>query len=175
MEYFRLQQDRRVPYAVFMQGLNGIPNAREAMNGNLTPLAFMNPIRVNSSKFNWYPDVLDQQIFMVKERIQKVFELFLPEMDSRNFCLLDSLNGRYEYYAAPCLDMVDCLSDKSKCNLDKSVVSKIVLNLQKVGQRHIFRIANVNTSIVIISLEAAECILRTRPEGIEIKHIELEC
>ena len=75
MEYFRLEQDKRVPYGVLMQGLSKMENIQEALKGNIIPLKRMNVVFVPPSRFNWYPDVLDRQLFLVQENVKEAFDL----------------------------------------------------------------------------------------------------
>lgn len=174
MKYFRLTQDHRIPYGIMIQNFRGFPNIQEAINGNIIPLKFMSVGFVKPSQYNWYPEVLDsQRVFMVQEDVKKVFSLYLPDAEYRHFCILDKANMVYKYYYVPQLDLIDCLSNESKSNLDKSVFDKIVLKKEEIVSRDIFRVSNINTTMVIVSLAVAESLLRRDVFGIRLFNVQL--
>ena len=173
MEYFKLEQDKRVPYGVLMQGLSKMENIQDTLKGNIIPLKRMNVVFVPPSRFNWYPDVLDRQLFLVQENVKEAFDLYQPDLQYRYFCLLDNQNQVHKFYYAPALEMVDCLSEESGCNLDKSVIRNVVLRKESIDGKDLFRIAGVKELVVIVSLPMAESLLRRRPKGIRISHVEI--
>ena len=79
MGYFKLGQDRRRPYAVLMTGLGKIGGYHAAKAGDLDALQSPVAAFVDPSQFNFYPDILDRQIYMVKGAVKDVFDLFMPD------------------------------------------------------------------------------------------------
>jgi len=152
MKYYRLCQDRRIPYSVLLTNLNNIGGYYESKGGNLSLLDKTIVSFVNSSPINFYPDILDRQIFMIKDAVKEVFDLFMPELEYKHCCLLDNPNNRHELYFIPVLDLVDMSKNSTKGT-------------------HIFRLKDTREIEVIISLEVVEAILRRKSAGIRISPV----
>ena len=167
MEYFRLRQDPRVPNCAVMQ-LKNIRNYREAVRGNVTALPRMSATYVNSSKINVYPDLLDRQLFMVKDNLLEVFMQFVQKIEIRDICLLDNLLDVQEIYHIPNLEIVDCIAESSEQGV-------IILDSDAVEDRDLFRAASKSDgpAVVIVSLLLAESILRRSPTGVMLERITL--
>jgi uncharacterized protein YqfB (UPF0267 family) len=74
-EYYKLGQDRRIPYAVVLNKLDRIGGYRESLKGDLSSLDKIIVSPVYSSQVNFYPDILDRQLFMIKDSVKDVFEI----------------------------------------------------------------------------------------------------
>ncbi len=172
MKYFRLQQDNRIPNAVLLTDLNNIGGYREASAGNLDALDDVVVSFVNSSKLNFYPDVLNRQLFMVKDAVKEVFDLFLPELEYKRAFLLDAPYNKYERYYIPVLEALPCLSDKS--TIDRGRIIDIVLKQEVTKDKFIFSVSNNKEIATIVCLDAVEAILRRKAAGIRITPICLD-
>lgn len=175
MDYFRLRQDPRRPYGILLKGLIQMSNGIQAAHGDVGGLDKMTVAFVSTgSKLNWYPDVFDKQIFMVRKHIKKSFDLVAPKMEYRYFCVLDNDNDRHEYYYAPVLPQVSCYSKASEANLDTSVVRHLALRKGEIPPfMDIFRVSGVKDKVVVVSLAMAECLMRRRTDGILLSPIDL--
>ena len=152
MKYFKLGQDRRIPYGALLPEPNGIAGYYEAKKGNLSALDDVISSFVNSSPVNYYPDILDRQLFMVKGVIKEVFDLFLPNMEYKRCLTMDDPLKRYEQYFIPGLEILD-------------------LHTGSAHKKHIFRLADTDGLEVAASLEAVEAMLRRKPTGVRISPI----
>jgi len=152
MTYYKLGQDQRIPYSVLLTELSKIGGYFDSESGDLSTLDKVIVSVVSSSPINFYPDILDRQIFMIKGAVKEVFDMFLPELAYKHCVLLDKPEKRSEQYFIPVLDMFDMQG-----------------GLQR--GKHIFRIADSKEKEVAASLEAVEAILRRAPEGVRISAI----
>jgi hypothetical protein len=148
--YFKLEQDKRIPYGVLLSKTNDIGGYHKAMGGDLAALddVVVSFVR-NSSSINFYPDILDRQLFMVKGSVKEVFDLFLPELEYKHCIVLDNPYDRYEQYFIPMLDVLD---------LEKGMA----------WDNHIFFIAEKKEAEAVVSLDVAEATLRRKPEVVRI-------
>ena len=149
MKYFKLEQDKRIPYAVLLKGLDAINGYYEYRKGNDNILEYSFTSLVNSSVANFYPDILDRQIFMVKSVVKDVIDLFMPDVEYRFCCLIDEPNNIYEQYLIPMLHTVD-------------------INTGIVCNHHIFRNKDAEDIEVIATLEFVEALLRRKPIGCRV-------
>ena len=134
-----------------MTNLNAIAGYYEYKRGNASALDDSFVSFVTSSPVNFYPDILDRQIFMVKDVVKDVIEMFMPDMVYKSCCLIDERNNKYEQYHIPMLDTV--------------------------GMQHgmewgyyIFRNKDLNNVEVFASLEIVEALLRRKPKGCRIQN-----
>ena len=158
MRYFKLGQDQRIPYAVLLTGINTIGGYFESKGGDLSKLDDVIVSFVHSSPVNFYPDILDRQLFMIKGAVKEVFDLFSPELEYKRCFMIDPYYNTCERYYIPILGVVDCLSVRYDNRKD----------------RHIFRIANAKETTVVAALDVIEALLRRNAEGIRIGLVNLE-
>lgn len=86
---------------------------------------------------------------MIKDGVKEAFDLFLPEVEYKHCCLLDSLTNRYDIYYIPVLEVMEIQEGKKREN-------------------HIFRVAGTKEIEVVASLEVVEAVLRRKASGIRI-------
>jgi len=147
--FFKLGQDNRVPYGVLLTDLSNIGGYYESKKGDLTQLddAFVSLVR--PSPVNFYPDILDRQLFMIKGAVKEVFDMFMPDLEYKHCCLIDNVNEKYEEYFIPVLDVLDW-------------------DMATEGKRHVFRLACASEVHVVASVEVVEAVLRRKAVGVEI-------
>jgi hypothetical protein len=150
MKYFCLGQDTRMPNGVLLTNVNAINGYYEYKKGNVSLLDDSFVSMVHSSPVNFYPDILDRQIFMVKGAVKEVLDMFTPDMQYKHCCLLDEPNQKYEQYFIPLFDTVDAHTGA------------------EMGL-YIFRNKNENNIEVLASLEFVEVLLRRKPTGVRVK------
>ncbi len=69
------------------------------------------------------------------------------------------------------MEEIDCVSGESVFRKNKTI-EKLVLDKEKVGNKKIFRVANILEKVVIVDFDISESILRRGFWGVEFKHIE---
>jgi len=173
VDYFVLNQDERIPYAVQVIYPNSVSQRQDILCGNFSAIKKSTVIKVSPSKFNYYPSILCGQLFLVKKgSVKEAIELYAPDVISNTIYLIDSQNKTMEIYYLPHLPVLDCYSDSSKANLDKSVIHELVLRKDVVPNNiDIFRVGNINTNLVVVSLRLSESILRRRVEDISFSQV----
>ena len=149
MKFFKLSQDRRIPYAVMLDGVDNIAGYYDSKSGYLSDLPDQIISQVPHSPLNHYPDILDRQIFMIKGAVKEVFDLFLPGLEYKHCCLLDNTADHNEVYYIPILTVAEANEGQAQGN-------------------HIFRIANTKEIEFAASLAVIEAILRRKPEGVMV-------
>ena len=174
VRYFRLRQDERNESGLIMVGSSEKRGVREAGLGNMSLLEDLTVIKAYTFKGRLFKELLHRQVFMFKSGIKEVFDLYLPELEYRSFCIIDLDDEKIlEYYHAPILKVAATLSPKSerpslasgKLYLDKKLV-------QELDGLDIFRMAEPEKCI-IVSLPVAESLLRRKLPGILLTHVEM--
>jgi len=153
MTYFNLCQDTRIPNGVLLTDINKIHGYFEYKNCNASELDGFFVSMVNPSPVNFYPDILDRQIFMVKDSIKDVIDLFIPDMDYKHCCLIDDPNNSFVQYYIPMLDITD-----EEVGIESNLP--------------IFRVADNNKLVIVASLDFVEAVLRRQPVGCRINLLQ---
>lgn len=69
---------------------------------------------------------------------------------------------------------IECLSEKSELNLNKTVVKKIILDKEKIKNKKIFKIKESLKTLVVIRLDVAESLLRREFKGMCLERLEID-
>ena len=119
--------------------------------------------------------VLNNPFFLLSEDVYKITQKYDPLLRSRQIVLLDKDIGLSCLYYLPILPRVDCISKKSVLNNGRNkFIGTPVLNINEIGNKHIFWLAGFNSDLPVISLDLAESILRRDTMGIGLTPVELE-
>jgi len=98
VKYFKLSQDRRIPYSVLIGDTSRIDGYYESKAGDLSGLPNVIVSYVNPSAANFFPDISDRQIYMVKGAVKEVFDLFLSDLAYKHCCMLEMGTDQYDIY-----------------------------------------------------------------------------
>lgn len=173
MEYFRLMQDQRYSGSVFFDLLSMfLP--RDNLICNYHHLPLLTTRQIKSNEFSFYPDVMDQQMYLVSQPMHDLLSAFMPNINYRIICFLEYERKVFNYYYAYLFEPLDCFSTKSEANKDRSRISKLMLRKNAVGDHDIFKLSGVNCHVVVVSLPVAEAILRRNLIGYKLETVELE-
>lgn len=175
MDYFQLKSDRRYLHTPVITNLNSIVSRRKAMD--IEYASKIPDISVGFSRSMQRPDyidVLDTQLFLVCDEIKKVFEMYKPSMIFKTICIVNNLDGSNCIYHAPLFTKLDCIPDCYKVIKDRKKLKRLILLKKKVEDESIFKIANIDSEIIIIRLDVAESLLRRGITKFHLEKVELE-
>ena len=173
MEYFILEQDTRTHNTIHLPIIQYM-RINDAKQLNLTSLPPLIVEVRKGSRFEEYPDLLSQQLFLVRESLQEVIKLFLPRAEYKRICFFDQYkNSEFHYYAYP-LPIVDSLSSQSRKIGRGNRIEKVVLKQNAIGDLDIVKVAGVESHLILVSLPVAEAILRRKLKGIRLLETSFE-
>lgn len=174
MDYFILTQDKRYRRVPTLHGLNQPVMHRDLKPGSAYKIADVGVYFSNSEYPQDYIDIMDHQLFMVSRDMKKVFQMYDPSMRFKLFCVLNRKTNEMGEYYAPIFREIDCVSENSQFNLDKSFIKHLVLHRSMIGEQSIFRVSGLRKETVIIRLDVAESLLRRKLRGISLNRVGLE-
>lgn len=119
-------------------------------------------------------DIILNPFFMVSKELKKLLSIFEPNLKYKEIFLIDSKNKKMEQYFIPLLDKLDCLSETSEFNLDKTIVKKGIINEKKIEDKAIFMIDNMKSQQIIMRMDLVEAILRRDYLGVRFKELYKE-
>jgi len=147
MKYFKICQEKRGSYGILLKDLNSIGGYKESQKGDMSKLDNSMVLLIDPGSADFYADILDRQLFMIKNAVKEVFDLFLPELEYKHCCLIDSASEKYEQYHIPVLEVLDTQTASTE-------------------NKHIFRLIDTKETAVMASLEVVEALLRRNPVGV---------
>ena len=120
-------------------------------------------------------DFLFEPTFLIHDNLQSLFKLFEPELQFKGVQLYSAQNPKKfdtPLYWLPYLPITDAISEKSKIILGKP--AQLVLKSEPLAEKRIAHCKLPAADIWLLSLEAAECLLRRQPIGIILEKVSLE-
>lgn len=174
MDYFILSQDKRYLRTPFFQDFNGLIWRKNLTTSGSQKIPDVNSLFANSEQEQDLIDILDGQLFLVSNIVKQVFLLYETSIRFKMFCVLNQLRNEVGEYYAPIFRDVDCISDESQFNLDKSFIKKLVLKKEMLKNYAIFRVAGLRCDIIIIRLDVAESLLRRKIRGMKLQRVEVK-
>lgn len=119
-------------------------------------------------------DIIFEPTFLISDKLYQLFSLLEPEMELKGVQLYEeNLNKKLPMplYWLPYLKISDAISDKSEVVQGKA--QKLFLKAEMLGEKRILHCKLPAEDIWLLSLDAAECLLRRQPIGIILKKIEV--
>lgn len=129
---------------------------------------------VKADEESCYLDILDRQLYLVSTRLKKIIEKYEPDLIFKTMPLIDLIHRRQENYYLPIFKEVEALGPSSEFNLDKSVITKLVLDQEKIKGKRIFKIKEGTATQVVIRLDVAESLLRRGFSGLCLEKVAVE-
>jgi len=174
MDYFLLKQDEEY---INTPKLLDVFNSIDIRNINLLNAHKIEDIlifNVDCDDKTEFLDILDRNLFLISEGMKKIIEKYDLEIIFKIMPLIDLVHERQENYYMPIFEEIDCLSEKSELNLNKTVVKKIILDKEKIKGKKIFKIKESVKNLIVIRLDVAESLLRREFKGICLERLELD-
>jgi hypothetical protein len=174
MDYFLLKQEeeyKNVPELI------DVFNKIDARNINLLNAHKIEDIIIFNVKCDdetEFLDILDRNLFLISEGMKKIIKKYDSEIILKTIPLIDLQNDRQENYYMPIFEDIECLSEKARLNLNKTVVKKIVLDKEKIRGKKIFKIKESSKNLIVVRLDVAESLLRRAFKGLSLERVEVD-
>ncbi len=166
MEYYLIMADTDIPIAESPFDIWDIKQDREHNLPGRELLFF------HGNPFTTFNDILFQPFLLVSEKIQSVIALYEPDTVFTEIVLMDTFNELAELYFCPELQEVDCLTEQSRFNPDRSAIKKAVIDVSKIGDKKVFSLAGVQGFHVVGRRDFIESMLSRDIRGLMLLPIE---
>nr|WP_092067143.1 hypothetical protein [Dendrosporobacter quercicolus]NSL49714.1 hypothetical protein [Dendrosporobacter quercicolus DSM 1736]SDL50036.1 hypothetical protein SAMN04488502_10161 [Dendrosporobacter quercicolus] len=124
-------------------------------------------------------DILQSPCFMIANRFRDLFALLEPELRFKGIQLypLDfdaaaGLKSPAPLYWIPDIEPTWCLHPAARI-YDTGIIEELVVKENAVRHKHILKVAGLVEEIWLVSLTAAECILRRRPLAAGLERVKV--
>ncbi|TVX92044.1 imm11 family protein [Paenibacillus agilis] len=177
MAYFVLKQDARWLHAVEVIGsmstLQRSDDTEDGDKGREIADRGSLPFQVRSQSRQRYLDYLERPLPLLSEKLKRLVEKYAAKMPVRSAVLIDQEQGQQQPYWLIAPPVVDCLSDETEFHLDGSL-KKLVIEKEKAGPYHLFKLGGIREDMLIVSLALAESMLRRDFMGIRVEHVDVQ-
>lgn len=167
MDYFLIKQDKRFINPPIIQNLSGLLRRKELCLKDEHKIKERNVVFANNDKSLDFLDLLDDQIFLVTEKVKKVIALYEPTAIFKAFCILNNRKNEYCLYYSPILPEVGCVTVIKGIGCKRTMF----LEREKVGEHCFFRATGTENETTIVRIDAAESLLRRKVKGIILEKI----
>lgn len=174
MRYYLLEADNNFVKIPRFKDFHRHIDVRDLKIGSYYKIPRRMLFRIEEEQDTLFVDTIINPVFIVSELLHKLLSKFEPNLNFKEFILLDQKYGKTETYYLPTLEEVDCLSDKSEFNLLHNELTKIIINKEKVQDKSIFTISGVEKRYVITRIDVVESMIRRNATGFTITEIETE-
>lgn len=117
-------------------------------------------------------DILFEPTFLIIDRLQSLFKLLEPAIEYKGVQLYRKIKpaeSPHPLYWLPYLPCVDAIGETSKIFQGKAI--RLVINYSALRGRRVAHCKLPADDIWLLSLEAAECLLRRQPIGILLEKV----
>ncbi|NFT08845.1 hypothetical protein FDF26_17695 [Clostridium botulinum] len=174
MDYFLLKQDEEYTNAPMLMDVFKNIDVRNINLLNAHKIDDIVILNVKCNDETEFLDILDRNLFLISKEMKKIIKKYDSEILFKTIPLIDLPHERQENYYMPIFEEVECLSEKSELNLNKTVVKKIILDKEKIRNKKIFKIKESSKTLVVIRLDVAESLLRREFKGVCLERLEID-
>lgn len=171
MKYFIISQDEGniLPSRINSKNLTDV---KAVMDGDTEKMDTWNIFDTVVSGETFFPDVLTNPFPMFSRICFETICLYCSEIDYKVIKLVDAEQCRGMTYFLPILDRSDCLSERTEyTNSFHGSFKKIVLKGEKICNKAIIRVDDLNSVYLIIRFDLAESILSRKVRGIKLEEV----
>ncbi|MFI3212248.1 MAG: hypothetical protein R3Y24_02805 [Eubacteriales bacterium] len=172
MNYYLLESDplyKEMPYIKSLSKDFDLNNIRSAQSHKLPDISIAYIYENPDTNFI---DIVSSPFLLCSDLCMKVIKIYEPYIISKKISLLDTTNKIMRTYDLPILPRLNCLTENSEFNLDKSVIKYAELDLIKVKHHSIFHIADAKNMYTVIRLDMLESMLKRGAKGLSITKLD---
>ena len=173
MEYFELTQDREVEFPIQLKELNRKQYTYAMKEAEFEGLDRLKVTYFRESEGNEWCDIRTEPTFLVSDAVKRVLSLY---DDTIRFCAIQAFEEEASMvvplYWVPLFRMVSCLHPDTTW-YPNGMLKELVLSRESLTDQPIVRVASLLEYKVVISLAAAESLLRRGFYGIGLKPVSV--
>lgn len=174
MRYYWIKEDKNYTPAPQIKNWFGAFDIRKLKPGYYKEIPKRMLFYIERNPNTIFTDILVFPFFLVSEKIKDCLQLFEPNLEFKEFILLDRSNRKAQEYFLPQLSELSCLTKNSQFNLDHSKLNYIELNPEEIKEKAIFTLAEVKSRYVIARLDVIESMLRRNAKGLCIEEVDVK-
>lgn len=175
MVFFRLYTGEKEGNAIKIKGLNSKVYTQKLDKPSFDKMMpFTVAYYLNEPNIE-IPDFINVPPFILSDKYKDIFALLEPAIEFKGIQLYPDDKTQYApmpTYWIPYLEKTDCLHKDSEI-YDIGTAKKLILQKDAVIGKDIIRPAGIIEDVWLLSLTAAEAVLRRKPFGVNFEIIEV--
>lgn len=174
MRYYWIKEDKNYTLAPQIKNWFGAFDIRKLKPGYYKEIPKRILFYIEANPNTIFIDILVFPFFLVSEKIRDCLSLFEPNLEFKEFILLDRSNRKAQEYFLPQFSERNCLTKNSQFNLDHSKLNYIELDPEQIKETSIFTLEGVKSRYVIARLDVIESMLRRNVKGLCIEEVNIQ-
>ncbi|MWC30008.1 hypothetical protein [Paenibacillus sp. MMS18-CY102] len=159
-DFFKLVGDSRIPHIV-------APAALDAFEA----LPVSSAAEVHGSRTRDYVDWIERPYWLASDQMKSIMHKYNRQIRLKHVALVDTEQGRQHPYWALQVPALRCLSPESE-QYPNGTIKRLVLERERLQGQHLFAVEDMLAPCLIISLAAAESLLRRNLTGFVLTRVE---
>lgn len=174
MEYFEMSQGKKVENPMQLMGLDSQRYTYTMAEKDFEALEKLKVAYFSGREYEEICDILLQPTFLVSDGLKKLLGLYEKKIQFKGVQIFPTAreSRQYPIYWVPRFPEIDCIHREADKG-DNGMITRLVLDERKIGNRPIFRLPNLIEYKVIVSMPVAESILRRRFYGVGFQKVEV--
>lgn len=170
MEYYIMGLDKRIQNKFILQKFPGRGSVEydTSYADKVREHTLLHTIESDKSS---YPDVLEEPLYMVSQKVREVIELYDETAIYKKVSMVNMPRKKRSEYNVLLVDRIDCLHEDAEFYPDKSI-KNLVLDRKKIGDRVIFKVKGIGPAYMIVSLDIVESLLRRNCYGVKFTKVD---
>ena len=167
MRYYFIELDREYVNAVRIKNWFKNPQVRNILDKKYDEVEENLFFYAEQKENIDFTDIISHPFFLLSEKVREAVMAFLPNLTLKNVYLFDEKKGEAKEYFLPCLEEVDCLTEDSRYNRDRSILEKAVLDKSRIGDRALFALKGPKNNYIVARLDFIEVLTGYRFRGMK--------
>ncbi|MGM1019048.1 MAG: imm11 family protein [Bacillota bacterium] len=163
--YYVLLEDTRIPYKIQPSSL-----PRNTSFEDFPPVQVLDMTVPIHGEFS---DWLSVPTTLLSNAMKRILAKYNVQARFKRVYLIDRKDNQSALYWMPYAPAMDVLSPRAEFDLQGQYIKRLVLDREKVQGQHFFTIQGIREPYFIISIEAAESLLRRNLSGFRLQSVEL--
>lgn len=126
---------------------------------------------IHESENTVFTSIIDNPFPLITAEVRDAFSMYEPHIIYKEIVLLDAKNEKAEAYYLPILEEIQCLSEESEYNLDRSIIKKGIIDYERTEGKAIFRLGGFDHYYMVGRLDLVESILKRRVKGVGLTEL----
>lgn len=170
MEYYIMSLDKRIQNKFILQKFPEA-GAVEYDTSHADKVREHTMLHTIESDKSAYPDVLEEPLFMVSQKVKEVLELYDEGAIYKRVSMVNMPRKKRTEYHVLLVDRIECLHQDAEFYPDKSI-KKLVLDKEKIADKTIFKVKGIGPAYMIVTTDIVESLLRRGCYGIKFTKVE---
>lgn len=131
-------------------------------------------LSVKPSPYTFFAEYMELPMPLISEKTRDILKEFEDSFICKEIILYDRENQRNALYSIPFFKRIDCVSEQSICNPNRSVIRELVLKKELIQGIPFFYLENMDHLFLVMRLDVIERLLYAGVSGFTLSPVRWE-